>query len=374
MRKEHNSYGARTLKYIASALLPVALLCIFYLLCISRETMNTIQDKFSLPALRFLGKTFSAFPISFLEIFTAIAILAVIIYIIKLLSAMLSIRRGRIFTLLRYILILVIILAWIWNFYCWLWNVGYYADSFSEKAGLQSDGIEYDKLYSAAEFFLEKTNELSTRVNRDDDGIFCGEFDEFVLCYDTVYDKVDEEFPFLQGQTTEPKGVVFSGIMSKLGFTGLLFPLSGETYINTEQPDWDIPNTIAHEIAHQRGVHFEAEANFLGIAACIQSDNIAFRYSGYMLGLIHLTNAIYSVSPDDYKKLCSDFSDELRADLQNNSEYWSAQKGTANDISDKVYTAFLQVNKQPSGLKSYGECVDLLVSWLNTSDYSPMEG
>jgi hypothetical protein len=239
---------------------------------------------------------------------------------------------------------------------------------------METEGLTVDKLYNAAKFFCEKANELSYIAPRDEDGIFCGSFEYFAESYDTLYAPIDKEFPFLAGQTTSPKGVWFSKIMSYMGYTGVFFPFSGETYINTDQPAWDIPNTIAHEIAHQRGVHFEAEANFIGIAACVQQEEVYYQYSGYMAGLIHLTNALYSADPDLYFELRSNFSDYLEADLNANSRYWTEKEGKLNAISDTVYETFLHVNNQPSGLRSYGECVDLLVLWLHNSDFSPMGG
>ena len=362
------------LKLFISALIPAALLCVFYILSSKRSIMNAIQDKFSLPALRFLGKTFSKIPVSILEIFIAIAIISAVIFIFKFIFAMLSFKRPKIITLLRFILILIIILAWVWNGYCWLWNSGYFADSFAERAKIELAGTSAEDLYNATKFFAEKANALSYIVPRNEDGIFCGSFEYFAESYDTLYAPIDEEFPFLAGPTTSPKGVFFSKIMSYMGYTGLIFPFTGETYINTDQPAWDIPNTIAHEIAHQRGVHFEAEANFIGIAACIQAEEIYYQYSGYMAGLIHLSNALYTVSPDAYFEISGNFSAHLKADLQHNTRYWQEKEGKLNDITDTVYETFLQVNNQPSGLRSYGECVDLLVFWLHTSSFSPLEG
>ena len=160
--------------------------------------------------------------------------------------------------------------------------------------------------------------------------------------------------------------------MSRTGFTGIFFPFSGETYINTHQPAWSIPNTVAHEIAHQRGVHLEAECNFLGIAACLESDDIRFQYSGYLCGLIHLTNALNSADPEARAAILKDFCPELEADWNYNSRYWREMEGTVSKVSDKVYDAFLKVNTQPSGLKSYGECVDLLILWMQESSRSPV--
>ena len=362
------------LKLFISTLIPIVLLVVFYILSSNRKIMNGIQDNFSLQALRFLGKTFSPAPVSILEIFIFAAIIAVIVYISKFISALLSFKRSKCITFLRFILILVMVLAWIWNGYCWLWNAGYYADSFAEKADLETPGTSTEDLYNAAKFFCQQANTLSYLVPRDENGIFCGGFEYFAESFDILYAPIDEEFPFLSGQTTMPKGVYFSKIMSYMGYTGVFFPFSGETYINTDQPAWDIPNTIAHEIAHQRGVHFEAEANFIGIAAGIQSDDICFRYSGYMAGLIHLTNALYAADPECYWEIRDNFSAHLEADFQDNNSYWREKEGTLNDVSDTIYETFLQVNNQPEGLRSYGQCVDLLVLWLFSSDYSPMGG
>ena len=110
------------------------------------------------------------------------------------------------------------------------------------------------------------------------------------------------------------------------------------------------------------------------VAAAVQQEEVYYQYSGYMAGLIHLTNALYSADPDLYFELRSNFSDYLEADLNANSRYWTEKEGKLNAISDTVYEAFLHVNNQPSGLRSYGECVDLLVLWLHNSDFSPMGG
>ena len=360
----------KLLKYIAAAILPLALLCVFYVLSSNREVMNSVQDKFSTPALRFLGKTFSAVNLSVLELFITFALIAAVVFVFRLIFSLLSLRRAKILILLRFALILITILAWIWNGYCWLWNSGYYADRFCDKAGITLNGITAQDLYDAAEFFLDGANALSTQVSRDENGIFTGDFETFAAKYDTLYAPLEEEYPFLLGPLTKPKSVYFSKIMSYMGYTGLFFPFSGETYINTHQPAWDIPNTIAHEIAHQKGIHFESEANFLGITACILSDDVSYRYSGFVSGFIHLSNALYTASPEDCRALWENLSPELKADIIYNSEYWQTKEGTLNDASDAVYTTFLKVNMQPSGLNSYGECVDLIVYRFNNGGYS----
>ena len=358
-------------KYISAAAVPVFALVVFYVLALNTDAMTSVSQHFSNPVLRAMGKFFSGSPMSFLEIFVGAVIVACVLFITLFIVKMIKNRGHRLSTLFKFILALISILAIVWNGYCWLWNSGYYTDSFGDKSGLETDGISYDDLYTATEFFAQKLNELSGSVSRDENGVTNISPDKYWGEWDSLYDKIDEEFPFLQGQTLEPKAAHFSKIMSMTGFTGIFFPFSGETYINVHQPSAFIPNTIAHEIAHQRGVHLEAECNFLGIAVCIQSDNPAYAYSGYLSGYIHLSNALYSVDPDGWREIRASLNSDVAADINYNNAYWQEMEGAISKATDAVYGSFLKINTQELGLKSYGQCVDLLVAWLFSSDYSP---
>ena len=119
--------------------------------------------------------------------------------------------------------------------------------------------------------------------------------------------------------------------------------------------------TVAHELAHQRGVAAEQEANFVGVMAATAGGNAAYQYSGWLFGYLHLSNALYSADPDlaraSYAALCA----EAQADMADNNAYWKQWEGPVKETGEKVYTAFLQGYGQELGMRSYGACVDLLV-------------
>ena len=52
----------------------------------------------------------------------------------------------------------------------------------------------------------------------------------------------------------------------------------------------------------------------------------------------------------------------VRADLESNSAYWANYETKAAQVSETVYTGFLQSHGQSLGMQSYGACVDLLVA------------
>ena len=57
-------------------------------------------------------------------------------------------------------------------------------------------------------------------------------------------------------------------LMSYLGIGGIFIPFTCEANVNATLPDWEIPFTSAHELAHQRGFAREDEANYVGYLAC----------------------------------------------------------------------------------------------------------
>ncbi|NLB29909.1 MAG: DUF3810 domain-containing protein, partial [Clostridiales bacterium] len=55
----------------------------------------------------------------------------------------------------------------------------------------------------------------------------------------------------------------------------------------------------------------------------------------------------------------------VQVDLSANSSYWAMYEDEpAAAVMAAVYDGYLRANAQESGIKSYGECVDLLVIWM----------
>ena len=74
-----------------------------------------------------------------------------------------------------------------------------------------------------------------------------------------LYAALEEDFPCLQGAPLRAKGVKLSRLMSYIDFTGFFFPFTGEANVNTDFPPSLFAATVAHELAHQRGVAKEQD-------------------------------------------------------------------------------------------------------------------
>ena len=86
-------------------------------------------------------------------------------------------------------------------------------------------------------------------------------------------------------------------------------------------------------MAHQRGIASEQECNFIAIAVSLASGDPVYRYSGLLMGYVHLGNALYRADPDRWQVIRDTLPDTVVADLRQNSAYWAAFEGPVNDAA-----------------------------------------
>ncbi|MCI9443432.1 MAG: DUF3810 domain-containing protein [Oscillospiraceae bacterium] len=250
-----------------------------------------------------------------------------------------------------------------YGLYCVGWGVNYYADGFQEKSGVYAQPVTVDELERVALLFSGKLNETAGLVARDADGVFAVDRDVIFAASTRVYKNISKEFPFLARADRVPKKMLFSRLFSAMNFTGFYSPYTGESNLNVDSPACLLPANIAHELAHQRGIASEQECNFLAIAAATASDDAAYQYSGYLMGYIQLSNALYRADRDRWAAVYGTLPETAVADLRYHSDYWAQFDGVTAAVSTKLYDTALRSYGQTAGIQSYGTVVDLLVAY-----------
>ena len=345
--------------------LPLLLLGLFYLLRSNQQIMNRWTFGVVGPLEQWLGRLWSVVPFSAMEWMIAAFVAWNVIWLIRAVVLVLAHRDWG--TLLRRVLTLAATWLWLLCSVCWLWNGAYDAATFSQRSGLIAAPYSVDELIQVTEYFAQQAAGLSNQVARDETGSFLRDTDAFFEGGPKIYQNIMQEFPILEMESVKAKPLVFSRLQSILGFTGMYFPFTGEANVNIDSPACLIPATIAHEMAHQRMVTSELEANFIGIAACVTCDDSTFQYSGYLLGLIQLCNALYAVDDQAWQAIVQQcFTPELAADWNENNAYWAALESPVEEVAGQAYDSYLKSNGQELGMRSYGACVDLLVSYFGT--------
>ena len=250
-----------------------------------------------------------------------------------------------------------------YGLYSVLWGVNYYADGFQQKSGIYAQPVAVEELERVTVLFAEELAELADEIPRDENGVFAVSRDEIFAGSTDVYRNLSAKFPFLAREDRTPKRMVFSRLFSAMNFTGFYSPYTGESNLNVDSPACLLPATITHELAHQRGIASEQECNFLAIAASTVCDDPVYRYSGYLMGYIHLGNALYAADPARWEAVYRSLPETVLADLFYHSDYWDQFEGLTASVSKKVYDTTLKSYGQTDGIRSYGTVVDLLVAY-----------
>ncbi len=309
-----------------------------------------------------VGWVASFLPFSLAEVVMAVVVGGALIYIIQTVYLLIKGNSARLKLLSNRLLNLVISVLIIATLMSVVWGANYYIES-PVSAIATANPVSVQQLEEATRLFAQKLNGTAPLVERDENGVFAVSKEEIFTLGENLYDNLEAEYPSLVGAKHSAKPLVISPFMSELNYTGFFFPLTGEANVNDEQPASTLPSTIAHELAHLRGVAPEQDCNFLAVLACDFSDIAVYEYSGFMLAYVNLANNLYGADYDAWLEITEDLHPYVLADIRYNNDYWAQFEGVAAEVADTLYEGFLQGNGQSEGLKSYGMVTDLLIDY-----------
>lgn len=228
----------------------------------------------------------------------------------------------------------------------------------SSAFGIPDAEVTAENLYDAAEYYVEQLNAVSAKLERDGQGsaVCPHTFEELSDILNAAYDAVPGDY--FAPYEVRPKAVALSVPMSYLGITGIYFPFYAEANVNVNIPASDLPVTMAHEMAHAKGVAAESEANLAAYILCICSEDDFLRYSGLLDAAARLLNAL---PEEQYNELYGRLSEEVRTEYRNANAHYEKYEGVLDRISLFFNDLFLKSNGISSGTRNYSETTRSLV-------------
>lgn len=270
-------------------------------------------------------------------------------------------------------------LLWIMGIVC-LWMtlscfLLYHVPSVAERflmVDRKEEDYGWEALAAVRDMVVERANELSTKMDRDEMGLVVTELDLEEQARQEMT-RLGEQFQNLKGYYPRPKKFFLSELFSQQYIMGYYFPFSMEANYNDLMYIVNKPSTMCHELSHLKGFIKEDEANFIGYLACVYSEEELFQYSAYLSVLDYLDrDFLEAVGEAEYWKHPA-ISEQVKKDnVFLTQEAWEQVEShsvldtqTVQRSSYQFLETTLQMNGVEDGLQSYSRVVELLLMYYD---------
>lgn len=246
-----------------------------------------------------------------------------------------------------------------------LWGLNYNNPPLHERMGLNRQAHSAEQLAQLGRYLAKLANEARLDVFEDESGTFALErhYRDVFQRAPEGFQAAAEEFYFLGGNFGLPKPILASRLLTYTFITGIYSPFTGEANVNVHTPPAQIIFTTMHEIAHQRGIAPEDEANFVAFITSIRHPDPDFRYAGYLNALNYVRSALARTAPFYLAEINALLSDSVRRDINSQIDFWNAYRGRAQEVASQMNDNYLRFNGVSEGVQSYGLVVDLLFAY-----------
>lgn len=350
----------------------IFILSIFSLICyIFVLSSVKFADFFNLylttPVRQILAQASSIVPFSITETLLFASPLLLIIVLIR------GIKNAKTSTkdTIRFLMKLLSIVLFIFITFVWTYSSGFHNSTIDKKLNLETEKLSKEDLYEASMIIVGNLNELSNEIIYDNTGASVMPYGYYKLSSKIcdAYDKYEEEYGVIINFKSIVKPIILSEPMTYTHISGIYTFYTGESNINTNYPDFVVASSATHEMAHQRGVARENEANFVSFVVMINSDDSFLKYSAYLDVYSTITGALYSADKDLYYNVASMLDSRVKGDLESYSRFFDKYRDSvASEVTGNLNDSYLQANGQKEGTKSYGMIVDLTCAYLKSKN------
>lgn len=367
-RKELPSGYSR--KSIIIALVGAAFALISIVACLIAKGNSAAVTKYHTPIARkfcgLWGRIMSVFPFSVGEIMLYLMIVAFIASVFLLIFRWVKKYGRRVVG--RYFAVLALVAGCHVMFFVFTYGLSYFGKPLSKQLSLEVGKYSAQELEDTARYYLGLVNEFSQQVpRREDDGAVDTNDSSTVFAAAQKLFATQTVFDWDDAYISKPKKVFSWYLLSCFDIAGIYDPFTSECLVNTDCSPVSLPFSACHELSHRLGYAPENEANFVAILLCRESDNAIMSYSGCYMGFIYCYNALVSVDRQAAYELWQELSEGVLADVRAANEHAAKYEDKVTvKVSDAVNDTYLKIMDQ-SGVRSYGEVVDMLIAEYLTS-------
>ncbi len=251
------------------------------------------------------------------------------------------------------------------------WGFNYYRKSLNEQLEVVIPKYNVEELNLMTEKLLIKLQEVHFLITKSDTLAVHPKFSksELLKKSETAYTNLQKNIPQLTYTSQTVKKSLFSLPLTYMGFSGYLNPFTNEAQVNYKIPKFYLPIVATHEIAHQIGYANESEANFIGYLAAVQSEDVLFQYTAYLMAFRYCLSELYVSEKAVYFEIYGRIPKGILKNFKESQKFWKSYKNPLEPIFKKMYDLFLKSNNQHHGINSYSKMVGLIMAFDKNEKY-----
>lgn len=183
--------------------------------------------------------------------------------------------------------------------------------------------------------------------------------------FDEMVDKIQHGYASILNDVPEHfsvKPVALSEPWTYTHISGMYFPITGESNINVNFPDYIMAFTTAHEMAHQLGVADEKDANMMAFLACMYSEDDYLIYAAHMNALDYL---FFELGHEEAAYLANTLDRRIIHEMSSYYKFMDRYTHkTVSSISTGINDVYLKANGEKDGTKSYSNVAKLICGFM----------
>lgn len=262
---------------------------------------------------------------------------------------------------------LLAFLSIFYSMYVFTLGVGYHRTKITSRLDIASAEVNSDSLVKTLTALKNECELLLDEINYEHTGSSVADMSFEEICDDILvgYERLEMDYPELNIKNfdSRAKQVYFSNVMTSFEISGVYTFFTGESNVNVYYPDYGMPFTMAHELAHQRGIARENEANFVAFLVCIRADSAYVRYSAYMNMFEYVASALSRTDNELFREIYLETDVRIRNEISAfNKFYYEHKNELMSKISDYMNDNYLKASGT-EGIISYGLVVELCVAY-----------
>ncbi|WP_133166361.1 DUF3810 domain-containing protein [Sphingobacterium haloxyli] len=273
-------------------------------------------------------------------------------------SSVIALSRRKWATAQKRLMQLVLVLFGTYIYFYVSWGLQYYRVPLQQQLDLEIDTIVQADYIDILDRYIIEINELREQLDTSkmDKDRARQELQQLMA-------ESGDRLPMLSRTQVKAKQPVSSVLASYFTVTGYFNPFTQEVQVNAVMPETSYPFTVVHELAHQMGIGFEDECNFIAFLMLHDHPDNWYRYAAYYETVQYLLRPLYFSDKTRYTAYVNKLSAAARNDYENERLFWQQYYGTFNRLTNLFYGSYLRHNNQPEGMARYSLMSRLVIAW-----------